>query len=204
MTKGNANHLPIHPSTFPSCSTGNALFDLNTPIPGDGGFGPTCGQYNASRCCSNAYSTAFGSGPQGAPNPAALYAGYSYNQCPQVRNTSAACIAFLALEECAFSCDPVNAPLYAASVTVGLCPAMCNAWFDACRNDYTCVTDWATWPQITVANATGYFCPLGSTCSTYGDVYGSGQGLCNTMWSPAFAYSANMSTWWVGVGAGVW
>ena len=99
------------------------------------------------------------------------------------------------MEECAYSCDPALAPRITAGTTIGLCGSYCNAWFDACKDDYTCVADWATWPTRVVNGTMGYFCPLGATCRTFADLYTNGTGLCNTMWAPAFAYSNDSSTW---------
>ena len=68
---------------------------------------------------------------------------------------------------------------------------MCNAWFDACRDDLTCVEDWlADFDYAVNGNNT---CPVNSTCVTFEEMYGDGQGLCNRMWGDAFAYSEDSS-----------
>ena len=89
----------------------------------------------------------------------------------------------------------MQAANYNSGTQIPLCAGFCNAWYSACAADYTCVNDWATWPTITINNATGYFCPLGSQCRTFAAVYGSGEQMCNAMWSPVYAYSTNTSAW---------
>ncbi len=68
---------------------------------------------------------------------------------------------------------------------------MCNAWFDACRDDLTCVEDWlADFDYAVNGNNT---CPVNSTCVTFEEMYRDGQGLCNRMWGNAFVYSEDSS-----------
>src|SRR5437016_5415375 len=108
------------------------------PTPGDAGFGTICSEFNSSRCCNDNFTAAFGSGPGGAvspasapigyhhgisllplqPNPITLYAGYTYNQCPQIANTSAACLSFLRLQECSYSCSPLLSGPYNAGTPI--------------------------------------------------------------------------------------
>jgi hypothetical protein len=189
------------PPRLPCRRQGNASWNLPTPAPGDAGFGTICAQYDASRCCSDDYTALYGSGPVGAANPAAIYPDFTYNQCPENRTMSAACVAFLALQECSFSCDPMLAVAYSTGQTIPLCANFCDAWFDACAADYTCDLNWNSWGEITVNGSLGYFCPVGSTCRTFAEVYGNASGLCTNMWGPTdgfsatYSYAANTTNW---------
>ena len=45
------------------------------------------------------------------------------------------------------------------------------------------------------------FCPLGSTCQTFAQLYGNGRGLCEQQWAPVYHYETNLATcstlqWW--------
>jgi len=121
--------------------------------------------------------------------PGALYQNYTFDMCPG-RTMSAECRAYMNAQECSFACDPLLTAAYANSATVQVCSNYCNGWFDACANDYACVTDWQAWPYD--ANY-GYICPQGSTCQTFAQRYQNGQGLCNTMWGSVYNYSTNLA-----------
>ena len=73
---------------------------------------------------------------------------------------------------------------------VPICASYCNLWFDACRTDRTCVVDWlADFDYTLDGNNT---CPADSTCRTFEEVYGDGEGLCNLMWGDAFFFSEDV------------
>ena len=177
------------------CRLGDPAWDLPAPIPADANFGPQCSEYASSRCCSDNYTAVFSSGPGGSANPEALYPGYTYNQCPQLRNISAACVGFLSRQECSFACDPVLGTAYDGVNPIPLCPSMCDAWFAACADDYTCETDWETWPESSPNGLPfGYYCPENS-CRTYREVYGNSSGLCTNMWAPVYNVSTSDTAW---------
>ena len=73
---------------------------------------------------------------------------------------------------------------------VPVCASYCDDWFEACKNDLTCVENWLH-DFTKDANGTNV-CPMNSTgpgCITFREMYGSGEGLCNKMWGKAFYYS---------------
>lgn len=75
---------------------------------------------------------------------------------------------------------------YIANVPV--CADYCDRWFEACKDDRTCVTDWLgdfDYHPETGRNS----CPENSECVTFAEMYGNGRGLCNRMWGNAFFYS---------------
>ena len=74
---------------------------------------------------------------------------------------------------------------------VPVCASYCDAWFEACRNDLTCVEDWLADFDFALDGVNS--CPASSTCITFEEMYGNGEGLCNRMWGEAFIYSTNMN-----------
>ena len=73
---------------------------------------------------------------------------------------------------------------------VPVCASHCDAWFEACKDDLTCVENWLhDFAKDDDGNNT---CPVNSTCVTFQEMYGNGKGLCNRMWGDAFYYSTNM------------
>ena len=96
-------------------------------------------------------------------------------------------------EEYFYQCEPmlgyfqINTTGYIQGVPV--CADYCDAWFEACKDDLTCVEDWLTdFDEDKDGNNT---CPVNSTCVTFSEMYGNGQGLCNRMWGSAFFYSTD-------------
>lgn len=87
-----------------------------------------------------------------------------------------------------FNVDAVN-----NVVRVPICAEYCNAWLEACQDDMTCITNWVEdldyAQDITVSLSNS--CPINSTCRTFREVYGNGEGLCNEMFGTAYKYSAD-------------
>ena len=72
---------------------------------------------------------------------------------------------------------------------VPVCADYCNTWFDACRNDLTCVENWLE--DFDFAINGNNSCPANSSCVTFEEMYGNAEGLCNKMWGNAFYYSTD-------------
>ena len=72
---------------------------------------------------------------------------------------------------------------------VPVCADYCDTWFEACKDDLTCVENWLC-DFAKDTNGTNV-CPINSSCITFEEMYGSGEGLCNKMWGKAFYYSNN-------------
>lgn len=115
--------------------------------------------------------------------------GFHWGHC---KNISKKCEQFLIDEECFYSCEPrlirwrhTNAPVNPSVKGVPICGDYCDDWYEACKDDETCVKDWQV--GFDYSNMT-YTCPKNATCSTFKQVYGSGKELCNTMWGKSFLY----------------
>ena len=72
---------------------------------------------------------------------------------------------------------------------VPVCADYCDAWFEACRNDLTCVDNWLFDFDFAIDGVNS--CPANSSCVTFEQMYGNGEGLCNRMWGVAFFYSTD-------------
>ncbi len=72
---------------------------------------------------------------------------------------------------------------------VPVCASYCDRWFDACKTDLTCVEDWLADFDYALDGANS--CPDNSSCVTFEERYGNGEGLCNRMWGSAFVYSTD-------------
>ena len=73
---------------------------------------------------------------------------------------------------------------------VPVCADYCDAWFEACRNDLTCVDNWLEDFDFAIDGVNT--CPANSQCVTFEQMYGDARGLCNRMWGEAFFYSTDV------------
>ena len=73
---------------------------------------------------------------------------------------------------------------------VPVCASYCNDWFEACKNDMTCVDNWLD-SLIQAFDEGMNTCPQppSESCMTYGELYGDGRGLCDRLWKGNLFYS---------------
>ena len=73
-------------------------------------------------------------------------------------------------------------------MNVPVCMEYCDAWFDACKDDYTCFENWLEEYEsaLTLTN-----CSAPYTCRTFREVYRNGKGLCDTIWGTDYVYSTD-------------
>ena len=93
-------------------------------------------------------------------------------------------------EQCFYECEPMldyfqlrDTP---AVFNIPVCASYCDEWFEACRNDHTCVENWLDTLERGIPNDN---CPANSTCVTFAEMFENGRGLCNRMWGNTFFYS---------------
>ena len=98
--------------------------------------------------------------------------------------------------DCYFFCEPmlgyfeIHPPSVDIIANVPVCADFCDAWFEACKNDTTCVEHW--WAEYVFEPGSNLnHCPENSTCRTFEEVYGDGRGLCNKIWGNQIFYSTN-------------
>jgi len=166
---------------------------LSTPTPEPGLV--NCPQYRELACCSVHQDSEVLPNANGTQ----LY-NFNWNECGSL---STACQNFFQAESCYFECDPYQTPwanpIYPnPSITftgVPICSTYCDAWFEACKDDYTCGTEWL-YDFVPVYDGEGdieyYKCAPDSQCQTFGDIFENAQGLCDVLWGGAFYYSEDL------------
>ncbi|XP_013411781.1 riboflavin-binding protein-like [Lingula anatina] len=114
---------------------------------------------------------------------------YEWDRCGTL---SQACELFIKDELCFYRCEPALVRFPAATKGnvkgIPICAKYCNDWFEACKDDRTCVADWLA--DFDFSRGENH-CPTGSQCRTFADVYKNGQGLCERMWGEAFTYETS-------------
>ncbi|XP_046859070.1 riboflavin-binding protein-like [Xenia sp. Carnegie-2017] len=138
-----------------------------------------CKAWSSDTCCTANFTTQLNK-----TRLRDLY-GFHWGHC---KNISQKCERFLLDEECFYQCEPRLYRWHVANGTiknVPICGDFCNAWYEACKDDETCVENWVT--GFNYSNSM-YSCPNNSVCRTFAQWYGSGEGLCNKMWGTSFRY----------------
>ena len=74
--------------------------------------------------------------------------------------------------------------------SVPVCGSYCDRWFDACKDDRTCTSDWLT-SYLQALDEGMNTCPVGSECMTFAELFGNGKGFCDNIWGDAYFYSQN-------------
>ncbi|XP_072040542.1 folate receptor gamma-like isoform X2 [Amphiura filiformis] len=114
---------------------------------------------------------------------------FNYSHCAPM---SEQCEKFQRQDLCFYECSPNVGPWLIPQaktirkeyfVGVPFCASECNAWWDACKDDYTCVEDWGSGFSWTKS---GNQCPENSTCQTFKKMYGSAKNMCEKIWSDSF------------------
>lgn len=140
----------------------------------------SCGRYAAYSCC-----TAATVGHADLDNATDLE-----NRWPVCGQISDGCLRFLQAESCFYFCDPYVEPWQRPNDMNGsfsglpICASYCDDWFEACKDDFTCSSDWLK----TVAVDYKYNCDGSETCQTFAQTYTNSRKLCETNWGPQFTY----------------
>ena len=195
----NATILVLQPFIFPSPRAVPGLAPFNGSAPSPGGD-PWAKPWAEQSCCSQAYSNEL------QASLSNLYTNWSYDYCGTM---SPSCKAFLYAEEAFYNCDAFAAQYadptspWGGAYNIPLCAGYCEDWYSACKNDFTCVTNWgANFPYD--ADTGAYGCAAGNVnnenpgqppqCTPFSSRFRGGADICNNMWGSAFYYSTNMST----------
>ena len=96
-------------------------------------------------------------------------------------------------EDCFYWCEPMLGYFQTATdgniQNVPICAEYCDAWFEACQDDFTCFENWLEEydPSLGITS-----CPANYNCRTFREVYRDGRGLCDTIWGTVYAYSTDV------------
>lgn len=169
--------LSLRISGAEKCLAGT--FHKNVSSPGGSDF-VECLKYKNNACCTGSLTKTI------RDQPEMLY-NFTWHHCKAI---SKPCLQYLKNEECFFQCEPTLIryvrPSQSASVqNVPICSNYCDKWYEACKDDSTCVTNWESGFVIVGKH---YACPNTSKCNTFKEVYKNGAGICNKMWGPSFSY----------------
>ena len=197
---------------FPNIGVTSAtgeLFDLApSPPKALNGSSCNCASYTGQSCCTDAYAAAAKKGS------AAIYTNWTFGQCG--KPMSAACAAFFDAQECSFGCDPrlskMHNDIYSGGPAIPICSKFADAWWSACKNDFTCLNNFIFNPDPVV----GYGCRPKSVgapfqdCKTYQDTWGDAITFMGGtaaqpkvgVWGSTYTYNTS-SAWFVHRGASV-
>eukprot|EP00005_Dracoamoeba_jomungandri_P005297 CAMPEP_0174252744 /NCGR_PEP_ID=MMETSP0439-20130205/2111_1 /TAXON_ID=0 /ORGANISM="Stereomyxa ramosa, Strain Chinc5" /LENGTH=231 /DNA_ID=CAMNT_0015333347 /DNA_START=14 /DNA_END=709 /DNA_ORIENTATION=- len=174
------------------CLSGSYHKDVSGP---EGPEYTECLAYKENSCCTPEIAAILGNA-----SDIRLY-NFQWTPCGPI---SKSCEQFLIWEECFYECEPVLEQWETYSdgslFRVPICSTYCDDWFSACKDDLTCAANWLTdwdYDEDTGINT------CASSCRTYEEVYGSGQGLCETMWGDSFVYEEDpeqcLTMWFYGI-----
>jgi folate receptor len=176
----------LYISSTDTCLRGDKHIEKPVPEPEDESY-QACFQWNDNACCTPEFTI------QLANSNVSNIDGFHWSRCGDL---SSQCRQFFIEIECFYRCSPnvahfANEQFASAFSNLPMCGDYCDRWYTACKDDYTCVTNWITdWVYINGSN----HCPERSQCRPYSVVYGSGRGICNTLWGSSFFYSQSNST----------
>lgn len=114
------------------------------------------------------------------------------NRWPICGSVSKNCSHYLKANNCFYSCDPYLGPWNVSDFghlyRVPVCASYCNKWFDACKNDRTCSSNW-----LSSTAAGKYDCTSNQSCQTFAEAFTDGVKMCDTIWGDQYTYSEDES-----------
>jgi len=154
----------------------NSLFDV-------------CSPWSGRSCCTT--NTSYEAHQQGGDN---TY-GFNYDHCADAyRPMSERCRRHFVEDNCFYECSPNIGPWIVNEgnsyrnqryKNVPLCLSECNAWWEDCKDDYTCKENWSTgWDWSKDFNQ----CPESQekTCRRFRDIFPTHTDLCEKLYPNDF------------------
>uniref|UniRef100_A0A3Q3WG09 Folate receptor-like domain-containing protein n=1 Tax=Mola mola TaxID=94237 RepID=A0A3Q3WG09_MOLML len=122
---------------------------------------------------------------------------FNWNHCGAM---SKECKKHFIQDTCFYECSPHLGPWIQPVdqswrkeriLNVPLCNEDCHTWWEDCKNDITCKTDWHKgWDWSSGINK----CPAGSKCRKWTDVYPTPKSMCEQIWSNSYLYTTYSKT----------
>lgn len=124
---------------------------------------------------------------------------FTYNHCEAStgKKMSEECRRHFDQDMCFFECEPHIGP-WKVKVNrkfakeryfqVPLCASDCDSWFNACRFDYTCVSNWPRGMNFTKGVNR---CPNNAKCLTFDEVYINAKNFCEQVWDFSWKYTSD-------------
>jgi len=124
---------------------------------------------------------------------------FRYEHCP-TKKMSERCKAKFLQNHCFYECSPnvgpwikkVNMKIRNETfVDVPLCKTDCDSWFDACKNDFTCIDNWTkfSWERIPGEKGKWNVCPKGTKCKPFSEIFQNSQQFCERIWDNSYKYT---------------
>lgn len=123
-------------------------------------------------------------------------------------NLSDECRRHFVQDLCFYECSPNTGPWLKAVkmkirnekyFDVPLCKSQCDAWWDACRYDLTCLPNWSKGFNWTTGTNV---CPTGSVHKTFNKMFGNATNFCEQVWNYSWKVVADtepcMKIWFNG------
>ncbi|XP_067423833.1 riboflavin-binding protein-like [Emydura macquarii macquarii] len=140
-----------------------------------------CTLYSESSCCYANFTE------QLAHSPVSKVSNVYWNRCGSL---SKSCEDYMKKIECFYQCSPhaadwMNSNYTAAIDFVPLCQNFCDDWYEACKNDSTCIRSWITdweWDD----NGENH---CKNECIPYNKMYANATDMCQSMWGDSFKVS---------------
>ncbi|CAH8543103.1 unnamed protein product, partial [Heterobilharzia americana] len=135
-----------------------------------------CSSWSSLSCCN---SLIF----EGIANKS-LY-NFTHSHCGSM---SEKCQQVFKKDLCFYECSPnlgpwlvkVNRKISSERMfNVPLCQSECNYWWDSCKSDRTCVTNWHIHFNWSTGTNT---CPTNSSCDTIQSIFGNAKTFCESIW----------------------
>nr|CAD7432166.1 unnamed protein product [Timema monikensis] len=117
---------------------------------------------------------------------------FNFNHCSHVKNMSEECRRHFIQDSCFYECSPNVGPWVVKVemktrnerfVHVPLCSSDCEAWFEACIDDYTCTDNWVR--NFKWAGGTNQ-CHPGSECRTFQETFETAENFCHKVWDESW------------------
>ena len=132
-----------------------------------------CGRYSALSCCTSNTTAQLDRANADLLHP--------WPVCQEVSDN---CSHYLRANKCFYFCDPYlgpwNVSAFGHLYRVPVCASFCDEWFEACKDDSTCSSNW-------LSTSTGN-CNASQTCRTFAETFTNGKNMCNSIWSTEYVY----------------
>nr|XP_056700763.1 riboflavin-binding protein-like [Euleptes europaea] len=169
--------LAVSAKKSPRCLKGATHKPRATPEPDM----QECTIYGKSSCCHANFTEEL------AQSPVIKVHNTYWNRCG---NLSKSCESYMKKMECFYRCSPLAAHWahrnYSAAIeSVPICQQFCDGWYEACKNDLTCVSNWLTDWETDEKGENN----CKNECIPYSQMYSNGTDMCESMWGNSLKVS---------------
>ncbi|XP_053380334.1 folate receptor beta-like [Mercenaria mercenaria] len=167
-----------HPDLLNTCF--DARYHKDTPSPEEELHGQ-CAPWKDRSCCYYNTTKAF--------HDSDVWLGFTYNHCGPDHSLSETCRQWFNKDMCFYDCSPNTGPWIVDNVIrirnerfmhVPFCASQCNAWWEACKNEFTCHDTWGKGFNYSTGINT---CPNGKICRPFAEIYeNDATTFCEKIW----------------------